>query len=172
MSKPYGIDASDFVDASKALERHGFERQAGITVAYAIKRSANAVRRNVRGELKRHRKSGRLSRAVIVKSRGTGLDIVTKVKSAGPIAHLVSGGVAPHDIDAEPGGVMVIRGPGAGFRPTIGYATAVRHPGFQGDPYFARGVRKAAPEINAILQKSADTMARELAFRMERGKRG
>ncbi len=167
--RDYGIDASDFVAASKALERHGFERQAGVTVAYAIKRSATVVRRHVRKEVRSHRRRGRLSSNVVVRHRGAGLEFVATVKSAGPVAHLIAGGVAPHDI--APGSVMAIHGPGRSG-PVIGFATAVRAPGFPADPYFARGVRGAAPEINAIIDKSADTMARELAFRMERGKRG
>ena len=42
-----GIDASDFRQAADALEKAGFERQAGRTVAWAIRRSTNVVRRHV-----------------------------------------------------------------------------------------------------------------------------
>lgn len=160
------IDASAFENAAKALERKGFERAAGRTVAWALRRSANVVRRQVRAAAKPHRKRGRLSSNVRTSFAGTGLDFSAKVRSTGPVAHLIAGGVRPHAI--EPGRVMAIHGAGKSG-PIVGFATAVQHPGFRADPYFHRGVTAAGPEIKAIVDKSAETMRDELAFRM-RGK--
>jgi hypothetical protein len=160
-----GIDASAFRDAARALERAGFERQAGRTVAWALRRSANAVRRHVRAELKGHRRTGHLAGNVRTRFGGAGLDFSARVKSGGPVAHLIAGGVQPHAIGVEHKRAMTIRGSGRGAG-IEGFATVVQHPGFRADPYFTRGVKASAHDINDIVQKSADTMARELAYRM------
>jgi hypothetical protein len=161
-----GIDASAFHDAAKALERAGFERQAGRTVAWALRRSGNVVRRHVRAELKRHRRTGRLAGNVRTRFSGVGLGFSARIWSGGPIAHLIAGGVQPHAIAVtDDKRAMTIRAPGRAGG-VVGFAAAIQHPGFSGDPYFRRGVKAAAPEINAIVAKSAETMASELAYRM------
>ena len=167
MTRPTSIDASAFDDAAQALERHGFERQAGRTTAWAIKRMGNAARRHVRAEARPHRRTGRLASQVRVVHRGTGLAATTRVTTGGSVAGLIIGGTAPHDIAPVRSRAIAMTGPGRAG-PLIGFAAIVHHPGTRPDPYFARGVRAAGPEMREITDQAADTMARELAYRMTR----
>lgn len=168
----FTVDDRDFREAAKALEHAGFERQAGRTVAWAIRRSINVVRRNVRAELKPHSKSGKMRDRIRTRFSGLGMDFVGGMKSTGVASNLIVGGVQPHPIAA--GKVMPLwagkgafrAGNGAGI---TGFASAVQHPGFAADPFVKRGIARSAPAINEILDTSAATMVRELAYRM-RGK--
>ena len=108
-----------------------------------------------------------MSSNVRVRFRGFGMDTVAGVRSTGSGSNLIAGGVRPHHIEAG-GGPMPMWGGKGKSAGITGFARAVEHPGFAADPFFTRGVRKAAPEINAITQKSADVMVKELAYRMGR----
>lgn len=156
------IDADDFIRAAEALEGAGFDRQAGRIVASALRKSGNSVRRHVRERLKPHRQTGKLARAVRQDVRGYGMDTAVTVRSGGPVAHLVSGGVRAHDID--PGRIMAMHGPGRA-KPLIGFAQAVHHPGFRGDPYFAKGIRDAQGDIQGYLSDAADDLVGALMRR-------
>lgn len=157
-----GIDAEDFRRAAHALEREGFQRQAGRTTAYGLRRSANAIRRQVRARARTHRRTGRMAGHVRTRFYGSGLHFQAKVYAGGSVAGLVVRGTKPHAI-SSPKAMPITSG-----KALVGFARAVEHPGTQGDPFFAKGVRAAAGEVNAILSGSADTMTRELKYRMER----
>jgi hypothetical protein len=162
-----GVDGSAFRRAAAALEGEGFDRVAGRLVAPALRKGGNAVRRHVRARLKPHRRTGKLARNVRVETAGAGVRLAVTVRSAGPIAHLVAGGVRPHDEAVVHARAMTIKAPGRAGG-VVAFASTVHHPGFAGDPYFEHGARDAAPEIQAIVQGSADDMARELADRIKR----
>jgi hypothetical protein len=159
------MDTRDFEKAADALEKAGFEKAAGRTTAWAARRIVNLVRRNVRAEMKHHRRTGRMRDRVRTRFKGFGLGMEAGVKTTGAASNLIVGGVRPHQIIAE-GKVMPLwvgRGKAASVQ---GYARVVEHPGFGADPFFFRGHMKSLPEINVILNKSAETMAAELAYRM------
>lgn len=170
MSRPsVTVDYGDFTQAARELERAGFERRAGRTVAWAIRRSINLVRRNVRAELKPHSKSGKMRDRVRTRFTGVGMDFVGGMKSTGVASNLIVGGVKPHPIAV--GKVMPLwagkgafrGGNGAGI---TGFAASVQHPGIHADPFVKRGTDKSMPGIQHILDESAATMVRELAYRM------
>lgn len=153
------IDTTDFRKAAEALERAGFERQAGRTTAWALRRIVNLIRKNVRLELKPHRVTGKMRDRVRVRFHGVGLKATAGVRSTGSQSNLIAGGVRPHRIEHP-------RMPLWGKSAVQGFASVVEHPGFAADPFFHRGYRRSIPEINAIAKKSAETMAKELAYRM------
>lgn len=163
------MDYSDFRDAASELTKAGFEKQAGRTVAWGLKQAANAVRRNVRAMLKPHNKTGKMRDRVRTRFVGHGMGFVAGVKTTGSGSNLVIGGVAPHRI--APGRVMPLwegKGTKAGI---TGFARAVEHPGFPADPFFRKGINASTDEIQAILRRSTETMAKELAYRTKKGKR-
>lgn len=172
--REFGINADAFRNAAKALEKEGFDRAAGRTVAFGLRKAANAVRRGVRAEARRHRKTGKLNSGVRTYFKGIGLNFEARVKTTGPVAHLIVGGVTPHPIAGPPYGrgnsqVMALHASGKAGA-LIGFAKVVQHPGFKADPYFHNGVKRAAGDINEAIKKSAETMTKELAYRM-RGKK-
>lgn len=156
------FDTREFEQAAKALERAGFERQAGRTTAWALRRIVNLVRKNVRAEMRSHRKTGKMRDRVRVRMHGIGLKAVGGVRSTGSQTNLIVGGVRPHAIAGQ---VMPLYASGRGG--VEGFARSVEHPGFAADPFFRRGHLRSVPEINAIAKKAADTMAKELAYRMK-----
>jgi hypothetical protein len=159
----FTVDASDFDKAAKALEKAGFERQAGRTAGWALRRIANLVRANVRKELGPHRRTGKMRDRVRVRIAGQGLKMVAGVKTTGSGSNLIVGGVRPHTI----AGPVMPLWTGRGRSSTVtGFARAVEHPGFPPDPFFHRGFVKSKPAIQDILKASAKTMASELAYRM------
>lgn len=139
--------------AALALDGTAVGRKSGPIFARGLRDIGNAVRRKVRANLRPHRKSGHMISNVRVRVRGRSFDTEVGVKSTGAASNLIAGGVKPHRI--APGGVMPIwmghgawkRGKGAGI---TGFATVVEHPGFRGDPFFARALDDAKPEIDAI----------------------
>jgi hypothetical protein len=157
----FDIAGNDFERAADALTAAHFEKVAGKIVAGALRADANLVRKNVRAELRPHRRTGKLRDKVKVKFNGFGLKTVAGVRSTGAQSNLIAGGVRPHAI--SPGKVMPLWRGGS----ISGFATAVQHPGFGADPFFSRAVRKSLAEIDRIGQEAIDQMARELASRME-----
>lgn len=173
MSTPqFTVDASAFDRAARALTSEGFEKQAGRTTAWAIKRMVILVRKNVRLALSGHRQTGKLRGGIRWRVRGAGIDAVGGVKTTGSVSNLIVGGVTSHEI--APGRVMPLwagtgafrGGRGAGI---TGFARVVQHPGFAADPFFSRGVQRSEGEMAVIIRKSTETMAKELAYRMSRG---
>lgn len=169
------VDASDFKRAAQALTKEGFEAAAGRTVAWALRRSANVARRNVRLKARPHRKTGHMASNIRVRYKGAGIGFTARVWAGSPVAHLISGGVKPHETPLVNAGALTIRAGGqfGGDVRSGGTVVAltkgsVHSPGFPGDPFFATGVDASRPEIGAIFQKSADTMVRELAYRISR----
>lgn len=160
------IDHHDFARAAKALEHAGFQKTMGWHVRDVMRKSANLVRKNARAGLAPHRRRGRLASGVRTYFKGTGLDSTATIRSTGPIAHLISGGVKPHTI--EPGHVMAMVGREGKATGVVGFATVVQHPGFKADPYFSKAVRKSVPDINAFLRTAAIEMVHELRARMGR----
>lgn len=161
----FTLDTDDFERAAKVLDEPMFRRITGRIIPGAIRKSANAVRKHVRAQIRPRRRTGRLASNVRIYHSGSGLAFQSKVRSTGPVAHLIAGGVKAHAI--EPGKVMPIHGPGRNPA-VVGFATAVQHPGFRPDPYFARGVRESQRDIDAIIEQANDQTAEELAFRIDR----
>jgi hypothetical protein len=151
------IDGRAFARAARALERHGFEEVASDTVKHALRQSANVVRGNVKTEARRHHRTGHLEAGVHTTWKGAGLAFQLRVSSTGPEAHLITGGVRPHKIDA--GRPMNIGG-------VIGFKDAVEHPGIKADPYVHRGIKESLPAIQAIVTAAARDMAAQLTERM------
>jgi hypothetical protein len=163
----FEVDAREFREAASKLTKAGFEKAAGRTVAWALRRSANLVRRNVRAFAKPHRRTGKMADKVRTRFTGAGMDFVAGVKATGAGSNLIVGGVRPHRI--APGKLMPLWA-GKGKRAAvIGFARVVEHPGFEADPFVHKGIEASKPEIGDIFRKSAETMTSELAYRM-RGK--
>ena len=187
----FEIDGSAFRRAADALEQAELRKLADQTVGAVLVRGANAVRRHVRAQAASHRRTGKMAGRVQYTKTGFGLATVVKVRAGGPVAHLVEGGTAGHEIRAGKGSgqlgggghALTIRGSGSvnsrwsgsGSRAVRGAGAdvlavrvAVRHPGTRADPFFARGVADARAEVQTLVDAGAATMARNLAFRMSR----
>lgn len=171
MSK-FEIDATPFGKASKAIA--GFETAANRALEAALRKAGQAVRKSVRAEAKPHRRTGKLSKGIRLWAKGRGRDATVTVKSTGPVAHLIVGGVKPHAI-TQPykrgnATVMALHAPGKAGGVT-GFAKTVEHPGFGADPYFKRGVDASRDEVNRILATQGDLMAKQLAKQIEKAAR-
>jgi hypothetical protein len=162
MTTDFEVDAKDFARAAEALSAAGFKDVADPLIGLAIHDIGVIVRRKVRLRLLSHYRTGKLRSGVVQVKGGSGIDTVGIVKSTGPIAHLIAGGVKPHTIRSHKH--MPIRG----FGGITTFAQTVHHPGFRGDPYFHKGVEDAARDIDKIVVKATDTMAIELKARIER----
>jgi hypothetical protein len=164
------IDAREYQKAAEALTKAGYERVAGRTAAYAIRRAINVVRRNVRAELKPHNKTGKMRDRVRTRFLGRGLDLVGGMRSTGVGSNLIVGGVRPHPIASERAMPMWAGkgawkgGSGAGI---TGFVRTVEHPGLKADPFVHRGIVRSSGAIQEIVNASSRTMARELAYRMK-----
>jgi hypothetical protein len=155
---------SDLDTAARALTDSGLDSVAGPTMAAAIDKGALAVQRHVRAAASRHRRSGRLEQFVRVISDGSGLKRVAKVHASGRVAHLITGGTAPHEIAAVTGVAIPIA---AGVGQAEGFAAHVEHPGTRPDPFVARGVDQASGDVKHITDDAIDRIAHDLARRME-----
>lgn len=189
MTAHMSIDASDFKNAAKALEEGRFKALADQTIAAVLVNSANIVRRHVRDKAKSHRRTGKMAGRVQYKKTGVGLATVVEVFAGGPVAHLLEGGVKPHEIRARGGSgganlggtgrALTIRGSassnsrwaGSGSRlikgaggDVLAVRGSVRHPGNAAHPFFHQGAEEAQPEVQARVDKGADTMKRNLEF--------
>lgn len=163
------VDLSGLEEAAREL-REEYQPIAGKVVASLMGDMGNAVRRNVRQAAARHRVSGRLISNVRVFKRGAGFDRVVRVASGGSVASLITQGASAHTIERErpmpmrDGHGAWRRGSGAGI---IGFRQHVSHPGFPGDPYFARGVANGQTEIDELTQVAIGTIAELLAATLE-----
>lgn len=163
MTTAFEVSAADFEHAAQALTVNGFITVSEPIIEGTIYGIGILVRRKVRNRLARHNRTGKLRSLVVQDSKGRGYDYVMVVKSAGPVAHLVAGGVKPHEIRSlKP---MPIRAAAGGVTT---FAQAVHHPGFRGDPYFRNGIRDAGPDIDALVAQSAADLEREVAARVTR----
>ena len=159
----FSITSRDFEKAGKALEHGHFSATAGKPMNTAIRKSANTARNHIRAELKRHRRTGKMRDAVRVKVKGRGLDTVGKVLT-GAGSNLIVGGVRPHPItSSSPMPLWGGRGKSASIN---GFATAVEHPGFAGDPYVYRGIKASEGEIQALLDEAGRSLVKALAESM------
>jgi hypothetical protein len=173
------VTSPDLDRAIAQLDAKGWERAALPTVRNVIRKSVNVVRKNVRSEARAHRKSGKMAGSIRTRfsATSTGWRFQGSIKATGAVANLIVGGVSPHHI-ALGGKVMPIWGGsgrrggqwrgGAGMGIT-GFARFVDHPGFAGDPFVDRGIAESEPAIAGFMDDGAKTIAREYAYRMERG---
>jgi hypothetical protein len=162
------IDSSEFDRAVRVLE-HEFDPIAAKVVSTALRQSGNVVRNSVRKEAAPHRRTGKMRGQVRMKMKGRGLRTTARVSAGGSAAGLVIRGVKPHPI--APGKVMPLWGGRGrltltGGRGIEGFATAVEHPGFDADPFFARGMMAAMPQVHTIIGQGAATLASDLARKL------
>lgn len=163
--RDFGIDASAFRAAADALAEAGFEREAGKAISGAIRRSANAVRRGARAELRPHRRTGRTAARINVRYAGSGLRLEATVRSGGKSANLLAGGTRAHEITPVSSRALAIHAPGRAGG-VVGFATAIEHPGTAAVPFFADGIARVVPEINGYLATAGDELADGLAHAM------
>lgn len=183
------VDAKDFKKAAEALEDRNFKRQADQTIGAVLVNSANIARRHIRSKAAPHRRTGKMAGRVQYTKTGEGLNMVVRLRAGGPVAHLLEEGTAPHTETARGGSggaqlggsgqAMTIRGAGAANGSQSGFGSravrsagsdvlalrrVVHHPGNAAAPFFQQGIDEAQPEIQARIDKGADTMKRNLEF--------
>lgn len=172
MSTPaFTVDVSGVYEAARVLSEDAQAIAGGILAAGMVE-MGNAVRRQVRAQVKGHRRTGKLSSHVGMKRYGVGFSRIVRVYSGGSVAILITKGASPHV--EQPGKIMPMRegrgafkrGAGAGV---IGFRRVVHHPGFRGDPYFKRGADAAQGEIDAILTRTITEVASLVAEQIEGG---
>lgn len=127
----------------------------------AIRDQAAAALRAVRGQARRHRKSGAMESRIVADVQGAGADTVAHVTAGGPIAPIIVRGQRSHEIRAHAGGVLAFGSSPARFAP------AVMHPGVGPDPFVRRGLAAAAGELDAITADAAADLAADVAARLE-----
>lgn len=152
------IDATSFRAAESGLERFD-EQLAGVAEA-TLERMADAAAEGVRAARRRHHVTGKGERLVSVRSSGAGTRRTLRVHAGGRVAHLLTGGTRPHPIRALEGRALRLAG---STRP---FAAAVRHPGTRADPFVARGVAAARPDIDRLVAGAADELVADLAADM------
>lgn len=183
------VDARDFKRAAEALEHKHFKALADQTIGAVLVNSANIARRHIRSKAASHRRTGKMAGRIQYTKKGAGLEMEVRLRAGGPIAHLLEGGVAPHEEVARggsggaqlggSGAAMTIRGAGASSGALSGFGSrvvrasgagvlalrrVVHHPGNAAAPFFQDGINEAQPEIQARIDKGADTMKRNLEF--------
>ena len=121
----------------------------------AAEAGAEHVRDAVARRAGRHRASGRMARQVKVIARADGL----AVHASGRVAHLITGGTAPHTIRSH-GRALELRSAGGGLR---GFAEVVHHPGTRADPFVARGLEDALPDVDRELEHAGDRILLSLS---------
>lgn len=168
------ITSPELDNAIAQLTAKGWDKAALPTVRNVTRKSINVVRKNVRGQAKAHRRTGKMAGSVRTRFSATtsGWRFEGAMKVTSSVANLIVGGVQPHHIAAG-GKVMPMWGGrgrwrgGAGAGVT-GFARAADHPGFGADPFVNRGITASQPAIDGFMHDAAGTIAREYAYRMER----
>lgn len=155
----FTIDASAIASAGAVLRRN-FKGVAGKHVEQTLSKAGSAVSREARKEAGRHTKTGKMRSRIRSYRTGKGLDAKVRIRAGGPVAHLVIGGVRPHDEDVRDADALAIAPIGGGI---TDFAASVHHPGFRGDPFFERGIEDALPEIKVYMQLATDQVAGDLA---------
>jgi hypothetical protein len=152
------------------LDKATVQQVVGLHVVPAQKESVrlvkNAARRNAAG----HRRSGKMHSGIRTKGwGGRGIRYIAGVKATGIVSNLIVVGARPHRI-AGPvmpmwGGKGAWKGGrGAGI---TGFRRVVEHPGFSGDPFFARAIDETEGQRTHLMQLAVNAMAADLAARME-----
>lgn len=160
------IDARDFERAAAAMDQAGFDRVAGARAGQTIRKAANAVRRQVRATARPHRKTGRMASRISVRISGRGLDTEARVH-AGGVAPIIVHGSKAHDLAPVNSRALAMSTSGQAGGPLIGFASAVHHPGTRPDPFVARGIEQAQPELQQVIDQAAGALLAELATRIE-----
>lgn len=155
MTSAAELDATAFRLAAAALEDAGdaIDDVAGDVLGDV----ALAVQANVQAARRRHRRTGKGERLVSVRSSGSGASRVLRVHAGGRVAHLITGGTAPHSIRPLARRALSLAG---GLQP---FAASVRHPGTQADPFVARGVAASRDEVDRLAAAGAAELADDLA---------
>jgi hypothetical protein len=176
MSSQTGISITspDIDHAIRELSARGWDKAALPTMRNLVRRTVNTVRKNVRAQAAPHRKTGKMRNSVRTRfaAQSSGWRFYGSMRVTGAVANLIVGGVVPHRITA--GGAVMPMWTGAGKwkrgegRGIIGFARAVEHPGFAADPFVDRGIDESRPAIQGYMDDAVKTMAKELAYRLER----
>lgn len=153
----FTIDDDEFRRVSKELNAV-WRRSASQYVSSAVRRSADVVQAHIKAEARRHKRTGRMESNIQQHRTGQGMGIVVRVEAGGSIAPLIVRGVRPH---RETGHMRFEASTGV-----VTFAKAIEHPGFPGDPFVTRGVRRARPEVKAILDRTIARMAASLATKI------
>lgn len=112
-----------------------------------VGRLADAVLKDVERGADRHTKTGALFRSIRMRSVQGGYVIEHDLQHA-PHAIFVHWGTRPHDI--KPKNKKALRWPSGG---NFVFAKFVKHPGYQGDPYFVRAAADAPRHFNDIIRQ-------------------
>ncbi len=155
----FTIDART-VQAAGEVIRKSFKPIAGKHVEQTMSKAGSAVSREARKAASRHKRTGKMQARIRSYRSGRGLDSVVKVRARGPVAHLIVQGVRPHDEQPRNAEALEITPLGGGV---AGFTESVHHPGFGGDPFFARGVDAAMPEIKVFMDLATNQVADDLA---------
>lgn len=132
----------------------GFQPAVASGLSRGIRRGTTAAKRSVKASAPRKAKGPhRVAQGVRSRVSGRGAGTVGRVYLTG-IAVPVAKGAKPHVIEAE--NVKALRLP-QGFR------SRVHHPGFPGRDFFRRGVDRATPEIERVLEGVGDDVLRRLS---------
>lgn len=151
--------------AAAALEGRGYARDAGRIVAKAIRKMANAGRREVRAAMRPHRRTGKMAGKVRNWIDGYGIETVAKVKAGGTVVHLIVGGTAPHELRPSEKRAMTIRAPGRAGAVVAVRRGPIRHPGTRPDPVVERGIEAAMPELGRIMDATTVDLRDRLVSR-------
>ena len=154
------IDAGDWSRAALAFGDK-WDLYAALEIERVIQQSGEIVQRAVRKRAKRHYRTGRLERGVIIQAVGAGWDYIVRVHSGGKHAHLVAGNVRAHRIVSRPPETPAMPLYVGGS--IVGFAQTVEHRAHRGDPYFHVGAMNSRLAINAVLKASAKKLAIHLA---------
>ncbi len=154
------IDAGDWSRAALAFGDK-WDLYAALEIERVIQQSGEIVQRAVRKRAKRHYRTGRLERGVVIAAVGAGWDYIVRVHSGGRHAHLVAGNVRAHRIASkEPKTLAMPLYIGGSVQ---GFAQSVEHKAHRGDPYFHVGAMNSRLAINAVLKASAKRLVTHLA---------
>lgn len=148
------FDGADFYAAAIAFGP-AFTLEAGLIIERVLDQAGEVVQRRVKDRARRHRRSGSLERGIKLEGAGAGFDHAVRVRSSGPLAHLIVGGTDPHEIRPIEKRALSFAGAARPFG-------AAQHPGTRGDPYFRDGVRASIGDVGGILRDGGRELAREL----------
>lgn len=154
------IDLSE-LDALEADLRGGLvDDVIDAIAADDIRAMAEAARDGIRAAARRHKRTGKLERAIELEVHPDGVRTTARVV-VGDVGPIIVHGQRAHEIRALHSPVLAFAGPVAGF------ATSVHHPGVAPDPFVARGLAAAAGDLGAIADDAAHDTAARVAARLE-----
>lgn len=164
---PFNVTSPDLRRAVAALDAAKLPARMSKPLTAGMRQAVRVYRNSVRKEASGHRVTGKMRDRIRTKFWGRGTSFRAGVKSTGVGTNLVVNPVREHQITAG-GKAMPMWGgrgswkKGAG-RGITGFAQSVQHPGYRGDPFFARGIDAVQPEIDMIIQGIADQIAHDIA---------